>query len=170
MQAFGFGDGAGNYSLIVYNLNLTSSEAITFSGAAAPTGTCTKTVFTSTNITDNNESARLSARCTPVVRIQPPGQATIRVRGHAAPVFDGDVYLLDQHGADMVCPDRTARDATMLRGWRQGLPGRRSAVTVWRCCLFRQRNKSALRLWDLRFLYDDQTYRNRAELGHCRRR
>jgi hypothetical protein len=48
-----------------YNLNLTSNEAITFSGAGAPTGTCTKTVFTSTNITDNNESVALGG--TPVV-------------------------------------------------------------------------------------------------------
>ena len=37
VQAFGFGDGAGNYSLIVYNLSLTSNEAITFSGVGAPT-------------------------------------------------------------------------------------------------------------------------------------
>jgi hypothetical protein len=39
-------DGAGNYSLIVYNLDLTKTRAITFSGAGAPTGLCTRTVFT----------------------------------------------------------------------------------------------------------------------------
>jgi hypothetical protein len=65
VSAFGFGDGAGNYSLIVYNTNLTGSEAITFSGPGAPTGTVTKTVFTSGNITDNNEG--LSIGSTPVV-------------------------------------------------------------------------------------------------------
>ena len=70
VQAFGFGDGAGNYSLIVYNLNLTTTEAITFSGAAAPTGTVTKTVFTSTNITDNNESMTIGQ--TPVVSMPSP--------------------------------------------------------------------------------------------------
>ena len=70
VQAFGFGDGAGNYSLIVYNLSLTSNEAITFSGVGAPTGTVTKTLFTSTNVTDNNESVMIGQ--TPVVGTPSP--------------------------------------------------------------------------------------------------
>ena len=66
VQAFGFGDGAGNYTLIVYNLDLNRTRAITFSGAGAPTGPCTRTVFTSANITDNNEGVLLGSA--PVVK------------------------------------------------------------------------------------------------------
>jgi hypothetical protein len=64
-QATAFGDGAGNYALVVLCLNPSATCPITFTGAAAPTGTVTKTVLTSTNITDNNESINLGG--TPVV-------------------------------------------------------------------------------------------------------
>jgi len=85
VQAFGFGDGAGNYSLIVYNVNLTSSEAVTFAGAAAPTGSVTKTVFTSTNITDNNESSTISTGTPPIV--QPTSTTVSNPSGDTIPPF-----------------------------------------------------------------------------------
>jgi hypothetical protein len=61
VQSFGFSDGSGHYTLIVYNTNLTNSEAFTFSGAGAPSGTVTRTIFTSPNITDNNEGASIGS-------------------------------------------------------------------------------------------------------------
>jgi hypothetical protein len=70
VQAFGFADGSGHYTLIAFNFNLTSNEAIAFSGAAAPTGAVKRTVFTSANITDNNENCAIG--CTPTVAYPAP--------------------------------------------------------------------------------------------------
>jgi len=89
VQSFGFGDGAGNYSLIVYNLNLTSSEAIAFAGAGAPAGTVTKTVFTSANITDNNESATVGS--TPTVTTPSPSTLSSPT-GDTLPPFSMTTY------------------------------------------------------------------------------
>lgn len=65
VQAAAFGDGAGHYSLVVLCLESGTTCPITFTGAAAPTGTVTTSVLTSTNLTDNNESINLGG--TPVV-------------------------------------------------------------------------------------------------------
>jgi hypothetical protein len=96
VQSFGFGDGAGDYTLIVYNLNLNASEAITFSGAAAPTGTVTKTVFTSNNITDNNEGLKIGA--TPVVAI-PSATTLSSPAGDTLPAFSMTTYTWTAGGA-----------------------------------------------------------------------
>ncbi len=89
VQAFGFGDGAGNYALIVYNLNLNHSEAISFSGAAAPAGAVTKTVFTSAHVTDNNE--RLGIGRTPNVNY-PPSTILSSPKGDGLPPFSMTTY------------------------------------------------------------------------------
>jgi len=96
VQSFGFGDGAGNYSLIVYNLNLTSTEAITFTGAAAPTGSVTKTLFTSANITDNNESATISSGTPPLV--QPTPTTVSNPGGDVLPPFSMTTYTWSTSG------------------------------------------------------------------------
>ena len=46
-----------SYSLVLLNLDQTSTHAVTFSGANAPTGTVTVAVVNSTNLTDNNETS-----------------------------------------------------------------------------------------------------------------
>lgn len=89
VQTFGFSDGAGSYSLIAYNLSLTNSEAITFFGAAAPAGTVTKTVFTSTNITDNNEAVAIGG--TPVVST-PSSTTLANPAGDTLPPFSITTY------------------------------------------------------------------------------
>jgi hypothetical protein len=91
VQAFGFGDGAGNYSLIVYNLDLTKTRAITFSGAGAPTGTCMRTTFTSTHITDNNEGARIGS--TPTVKQPIPASYAGCASGDILPPFSMVTYV-----------------------------------------------------------------------------
>jgi hypothetical protein len=96
VQSFGFGDGAGNYSLIVYNLNLASTEPITFTGAAAPTGSVTKTVFTSANITDNNESTVISSGTPPVV--QPSPTTVSNPSGDVLPPFSMTTYTWSTSG------------------------------------------------------------------------
>jgi hypothetical protein len=89
VQAFGFGDGAGNYSLIVYNVNLNANEAISFSGPGAPSGTVTKTVFTSNNITDNNEGLAIGK--TPVVGY-PTSTTVSNPTGDSLPPFSMTTY------------------------------------------------------------------------------
>lgn len=64
VDAFGFSDGNGHYSLIAVNDNVAASEAITFAGAGAPTGSVTRSLFTSTNPTDNNQSVAVGGSCT----------------------------------------------------------------------------------------------------------
>jgi hypothetical protein len=90
VQAFGFGDGAGNYSLIVYNLDLTKSRAITFSGAGAPAGPCIRTVFTSAHITDNNEGARIGS--IPTVKQPTPAIYAGCASGDILPPFSMVTY------------------------------------------------------------------------------
>jgi hypothetical protein len=90
VQAFGFGDGLGNYSVIAYNLDSVSSHAITFTGSGAPTGSCTKTVFTSTNITDNNETTWLGG--TPVVSYPSPGSYPNCYTGDTLPPYSMTTY------------------------------------------------------------------------------
>jgi hypothetical protein len=91
VQAFGFGDGLGNYSVIAYNLDSVSSHAITFTGSGAPTGSCTKTVFTSTNITDNNETTWLGG--TPVVSYPSPGSYPNCYTGDTLPPYSMTTYV-----------------------------------------------------------------------------
>ena len=56
LQSFAFMNGNAA-STIVFNLSLTNSLPVTFSGANAPTGTVQMTQLTSANMTDNNETA-----------------------------------------------------------------------------------------------------------------
>jgi hypothetical protein len=95
VQAFGFGDGLGNYALIVYNLNWAASEAIKFSGAGAPTGTVTKTVFTSANITDNNEGASIGS--SPTVTY-PPSSTLTNASGDTLAPFSMVTYTWGTKG------------------------------------------------------------------------
>jgi len=90
VQVFGFGDGLGNYSVVAYNLDSVSSHAITFSGSGAPTGSCTKTVFTSTNITDNNETTYLDQ--TPVVSYPSPASYPNCYTGDTLPPYSMTTY------------------------------------------------------------------------------
>jgi hypothetical protein len=91
VQAFGFGDGAGSYSLIVYNLDLTKTRAITFSGAGAPTGPCMRTTFTSAHITDNNEDAKIGS--TPTVKQPIPATYAGCASGDTLPPFSMVTYV-----------------------------------------------------------------------------
>jgi hypothetical protein len=57
IQSFAFNNGGGSYSLILLNLDVASSHAVTFSGANAPAGLVTVTTLTSTNLGDSNEAS-----------------------------------------------------------------------------------------------------------------
>ncbi len=56
LQSYAFANGT-NHSAIVFNLSRSSSEAITFSGVNAPSGSVQMQQLTSANLTDNNEAA-----------------------------------------------------------------------------------------------------------------
>jgi hypothetical protein len=55
VEAFAYSDGAGNYTVLLFNNNDSASETITLSGSV-PSGSVTKTVFGGTTnlVTDNN--------------------------------------------------------------------------------------------------------------------
>lgn len=53
VSAHAYSDGAGHYTLVVVNDNQSATEAITFAGAAAPTGIVTKTVLSGTTQTND---------------------------------------------------------------------------------------------------------------------
>jgi hypothetical protein len=162
VQAFGFGDGAGNYSVIAYNFDLTNSHAITFSGSGAPTGTCTKTVFTSTNITDNNEGVYLDG--TPVVSSPSSTSYNCGSGGDTLAPYSmvtytytvgtgAQTWYIRQDGAGRYDAARVAAGFTGSAIGCDGLgdvayPG---SGTNQHCAF-----------GDFRFLYDDQTYGNRA--------
>lgn len=79
-------DCGNNYAYLAFNTNLTTAEAITMSGAAAPTGAVTRTDFGVSNlITDNNENVYPTATIpTPVVAI-PSAYATSGLTQTIAP-------------------------------------------------------------------------------------
>ena len=56
IQSFAFLNGT-SHSVVVFNLNATSSLPVTFSGPNAPSGTVQVSQLTSANITDNNETS-----------------------------------------------------------------------------------------------------------------
>lgn len=58
LQSYAFSSGS-DYSLVVFNLNLTDSLPVTFSGTNAPSGTVQQTLLTSVNVTDTNETAEV---------------------------------------------------------------------------------------------------------------
>lgn len=58
LQSYAFSSGSSQ-SLVVFNLNLTSSLPVTFSGANAPSGNVQITTLTSANVTDTNEVAEV---------------------------------------------------------------------------------------------------------------
>ncbi len=59
LQSFAFTDGAGNYSLVVFNVSPDYAEPINFAGAIQPSGTVNVQQLTSANITDTNETANV---------------------------------------------------------------------------------------------------------------
>ncbi len=68
LQSFAFTDGAGNYSLVVFNVSRDYAQPINF-GGIVPSGTVNVQQLTSANITDTNETSN-------VVKIQPVTFAT----------------------------------------------------------------------------------------------
>lgn len=90
IQSFGFASASGSYSLIVFNLNLTEPERITFSGPGAPAGMVKRTVFTSARITDNNESALIGGM--PKVRTPVPAMMASPKRD-ILPPFSMTTYI-----------------------------------------------------------------------------
>ena len=56
IQSFAFTDGGSKYSVVVFNLDRTTPQTITFTGNV-PTGTVTVSVLTSANLTDTNETS-----------------------------------------------------------------------------------------------------------------
>ena len=56
LQSFAFSSGSHN-SLVVFNLHRTAALPVTFSGVNAPSGSVQRTLLTSANLTDTNESA-----------------------------------------------------------------------------------------------------------------
>jgi hypothetical protein len=63
LQSFAFSNGSQN-SLVVFNLHRTATLPVTFSGANAPSGSVQRTLLTSANLTDTNESAIVVAPVT----------------------------------------------------------------------------------------------------------
>ncbi len=64
IQSFAFNNGSGNYSLILLNLDVANSHAVTFSGANAPAGSVTVTTLTSADLSDTNETSSVIAPAT----------------------------------------------------------------------------------------------------------
>ncbi len=61
IQSFAFNNGSGSYSLMLLNLDVANSHAVTFSGANAPGGTVSVTTLTSANLSDTNETSSVIA-------------------------------------------------------------------------------------------------------------
>jgi hypothetical protein len=67
IQSFAFTDGAHNRSVVVFNLDRTNQQTLTFTGANAPTGTVTVSQLTSGNLTDSNEAGAVVSTASAVL-------------------------------------------------------------------------------------------------------
>ncbi len=90
LQSFAFTDGAGNYSLVVFNVSPDYSEPINFAGTQ-PSGTVNVQQLTSANITDTNETSNVvqikSVTFASTMTLPPYSMTTFTWGGSAAPVI-----------------------------------------------------------------------------------
>lgn len=100
VESFGWTDGAGNFALIVFNNNVSSTEAITFTGTNAPTGSVTISRIGGTvnAVGDNNTLSNIGNNGTAPVVVAPTPTTVGSLTADTLPAASMTIYTYSNSG------------------------------------------------------------------------